>query len=66
MLQAARAAVDDTADRPKIIAVTVLTSLNSNDLSAAGFAGDTATASKLANLTEECGLDGVVSHRKSR
>ena len=61
MLQAARAAVGDAADRPKIIAVTVLTSLDSNDLSAAGFAGDTATtASKLANLTEECGLDGVV------
>ena len=61
MLQAARAAVGDAADRPKVIAVTVLTSLDSNDLSAAGFAGDTATtASKLANLTEECGLDGVV------
>lgn len=61
MLQAARAAVGDAADRPKIIAVTVLTSLDSNDLSAAGFAGDTATTvSKLANLTEECGLDGVV------
>ncbi len=61
MLQAARAAVGDAADRPKIIAVTVLTSLDSNDLSAAGFAGDTATtASKLAKLTEECGLDGVV------
>ena len=61
MLQAARAAVGDAEDRPKIIAVTVLTSLDSNDLSAAGFAGDTATtASKLANLTEECGLDGVV------
>ena len=61
MLQAARAAVGDAADRPKIIAVTVLTSLDSNDLSAAGFAGDTATiVSKLASLTEERGLDGVV------
>ena len=56
-LQAARAAVGDAADRPKIIAVTVLTSLDSNDLSAAGFAGDTATtASKLANSKKKIGI----------
>jgi orotidine-5'-phosphate decarboxylase len=65
MLRAARAATGDTADRPKLIAVTVLTSLDDNDLAAAGYAGDTTTtASKLAALTAECQLDGVVCSPK--
>lgn len=60
MLEAAARAVDG---RARLIAVTVLTSLSSNDIHAAGFdpSADTAqTAVKLAKLALESGLDGVV------
>jgi orotidine-5'-phosphate decarboxylase len=66
MLEAARSAVDTTAaegsrPRPWLIAVTVLTSLADADLRATGIA-DTATdqALRLAKLTADSGLDGVV------
>jgi orotidine-5'-phosphate decarboxylase len=60
MLEAAARAVDGKA---KLIAVTVLTSLSDADIHAAGFdpASDTAqTAVKLARLSKQSGLDGVV------
>ncbi len=60
MLEAARAAV---AGRARLVAVTLLTSLDEDDLAAAGFdtARDTAThVAQLASLAQSCGLDGVV------
>jgi len=49
------------ADRPLLIAVTVLTSMNLGDLAGVGVA-DTpeVQVSRLATLTRNCGLDGVV------
>ncbi len=62
MLNAAREAVETAgADRPKLIAVTVLTSLDADDLSEIGLAGPVETRTlALARLTRACGLDGVV------
>jgi orotidine-5'-phosphate decarboxylase len=48
--------------KPKVIAVTVLTSLADDDLNEIGFAGSLQpTVLKLAQLAEDCGLDGVVA-----
>ena len=62
MLEAAREAVESYGEeRPKVVAVTVLTSLADNDLLVVGV---TATlqqqVERLAKLTQEAGLDGVV------
>lgn len=47
--------------RPEVIAVTVLTSMDDNDLSAVGQKGPAAEqVVRLAKLTRDCGLDGVV------
>lgn len=49
------------ADRPMLIAVTVLTSMGANDLVAIGInEAPEAHVSRLATLTRNCGLDGVV------
>ncbi|TGN41896.1 orotidine-5'-phosphate decarboxylase [Marinobacter confluentis] len=48
-------------DRPLLIAVTVLTSMGPEDLSGIGIQGSPeAQVSRLATLTRNCGLDGVV------
>lgn len=49
------------ADKPLLIAVTVLTSMSDSDLAGIGIT-DSAEAhvSRLATLTKNCGLDGVV------
>lgn len=66
MMRAARdAAVDEAARlgirRPLVIAVTVLTSLDDDDLAATGQQGPaSAQVTRLAALARECGLDGVV------
>lgn len=61
MLRAAREAVDGESHRPLLIAVTVLTSLSSAELDQIGFRENaTATVERLAALTGEAGLDGVV------
>lgn len=66
MLAAAREAVDSTArsvgkPSPLLIAVTVLTSLGDRDLVDVGVAGGPAAqVQKLAQLTKDSGLDGVV------
>lgn len=60
MLEAAARAVDG---RAKLIAVTILTSLSDSDIHASGFdpaAGTAEMAVKLAELSKQCGLDGVV------
>jgi len=61
MMQAARAAIDDSATRPLLIAVTVLTSHASADLEELGLPSDPAAlASDLAALAHDVGMDGVV------
>lgn len=66
MMKAAKDAADQTAASlgiipPLLIAVTVLTSLDGEDLNAVGQGADTsAQAIRLARLTQDCGLDGVV------
>lgn len=61
MLSAAREAVTASAHRPKLIAVTVLTSMGQQDLSEVGVMGSPEEAvMRLARLTQDCGLDGVV------
>ncbi|MDJ0950790.1 MAG: orotidine-5'-phosphate decarboxylase [Alphaproteobacteria bacterium] len=62
MLRAARnAAADAGTLRPKIVAVTVLTSLDDADLGAVGQTGPaTDQVRRLAALAQESGLDGVV------
>jgi len=61
MLRAARSALGDDQDRPLLIAVTVLTSIDETTLHAVGVAGSIAAqVARLAALTEHAGLDGVV------
>ncbi|MCC8997092.1 MAG: orotidine-5'-phosphate decarboxylase [Nitrosomonas sp.] len=59
MLMAAREAVPQNSTR--LIAVTVLTSLNEHDLHEIGFSNSPQElVLKLAHLTQDCGLNGVV------
>lgn len=62
MLAAAREALESgTGDRPLLIAVTVLTSMGEDELHAIGVsASPEAQVSRLARLTKDAGLDGVV------
>jgi orotidine-5'-phosphate decarboxylase len=61
MMAAAREAVGEGADRPLLIAVTVLTSLDAADLAAIGCPGEPAErVIRLARLAADQGLDGVV------
>ena len=66
MMRAALDAAHDSAARldaapPKLIGVTVLTSLSDEDLTAVGQPSSaTDQVRRLAALTRECGLDGVV------
>ena len=61
-MRAAREAVASPGARaPLLIGVTILTSLADADLGRVGVAGSAAdNAERLARLTRECGLDGVV------
>jgi orotidine-5'-phosphate decarboxylase len=61
MLQAAREAVESVPERPHLIAVTLLTSMQDADLAELGIAGNAQqNVLRLAHLTQDCGLDGVV------
>lgn len=61
MMRAAREAVDGFKVKPLLIGVTVLTSLSDAEMSEIGFTGTAAeNVLRLAMLTKECGLDGVV------
>ena len=61
MMQAAREAIESASRKPKLIAVTVLTSMTESDLHEVGIeASPLAQAMKLAQLAGDCGLDGVV------
>lgn len=61
MMQAAQDAVNQSAKKPILIAVTVLTSMNQASLSRVGIQTPLAEhVLNLANLTKEAGLAGVV------
>jgi orotidine-5'-phosphate decarboxylase len=66
MMQAAKAAAAEIAEqqnlrRPKLVGVTVLTSLDDQDLNAVGQSGPVSDQVKrLAVLTKTAGLDGIV------
>jgi len=61
MLLAARKAVDESAHKPLLIAVTVLTSLSNEAVKEVGYSLDAASqALHLAELSYKCGIDGVV------
>lgn len=61
MLEAAREALPANDSNPKLIAVTVLTSMGADDLKEIGLNNSPAEQVKhLATLTHDCGLDGVV------
>ena len=59
MLTAAREAIPH--DSTKLIAVTLLTSMDQNDIADIGLQGEPEQiVARLAKLTKDCGLDGVV------
>lgn len=61
MMTAAREAIGNTSDRPLLIGVTLLTSMDQHTFNQIGLQGSiTDTVLRLANLTKESGLDGVV------
>src|SRR5262249_28676230 len=61
MMRAAAEAAASVQPRPKVIAVTVLTSLEAADLAAMGISGSPIEqVVRLAKLTKESGVDGVV------
>lgn len=61
MLLAARDAIEKFSPRPLLIAVSILTSLNENDLFALGLHGSLQdNVLRLARLTHASGLDGLV------
>jgi orotidine-5'-phosphate decarboxylase len=62
MMHAARDAVSKGRNRPKLLGVTILTSLNEVALEDVGIAGPPAErVVALARLAQEAGLDGVVA-----
>jgi orotidine-5'-phosphate decarboxylase len=67
MLRAAMAAAfrlgeASGAERPRVVAVTVLTSMDATDLAALGLSGTVSDAvGRLAGIAQDCGVDGVVS-----
>jgi orotidine-5'-phosphate decarboxylase len=61
MMTAAREAVTKASRPPKLVAVTLLTSMGSTDMADVGIAGGPQDAvARLARLAQSCGLDGVV------
>ncbi len=61
MMNAAREAIESAQQKPKLIAVTVLTSIGDRDLREIGIdASLPDEVMKLAMLAGDCGLDGVV------
>jgi len=61
MMSAAREAIAQGGKRPKLIAVTLLTSMGAADLADVGIGGNPQDAVLgLARLAQACGMDGVV------
>jgi orotidine-5'-phosphate decarboxylase len=65
MMMAARERLENRSSRPLLIAVTVLTSLSTEDIQEIGLQGGaTEHVVRLAKLTQDAGLDGVVCSPK--
>ncbi|PVV05880.1 MAG: orotidine 5'-phosphate decarboxylase [gamma proteobacterium symbiont of Ctena orbiculata] len=61
MMETARERLEARNTRPLLVAVTILTSLTGEEIQDIGFSGDPAqNVSRLAKLTQQAGLDGVV------
>lgn len=61
MMQAARAAIDECEHKPLLIAVTILTSSDEEDLAEIGLSGTPRdNVIRLAKLAQSSGMDGVV------
>ncbi|MCW8965001.1 MAG: orotidine-5'-phosphate decarboxylase [Gammaproteobacteria bacterium] len=61
MMQAAKDAIAGHNHKPLLIAVTILTSMDNDDLQGVGIAGEPAeNVDRLAALAETAGIDGVV------
>jgi orotidine-5'-phosphate decarboxylase len=61
MAAAVRSGDQNGGQRPKVVAVTVLTSFDDNDLALVGMQGPVQDqVLRLADLAQECGVDGVV------
>jgi orotidine-5'-phosphate decarboxylase len=61
MMQAASDAIANSDNKPFLIAVTILTSMDTEDLQGVGIGGEPAdNVDRLAALAEDAGLDGVV------
>ncbi len=60
--EVAKTARDERVKRPKLLAITVLTSLNRSDLSRVGVKSTVESqVTRLAKLARLCGMDGVVA-----
>jgi orotidine-5'-phosphate decarboxylase len=61
MMEAARDRLEARGHPPLLVAVTILTSLSDEEIHQVGYTGDSAeNVSRLARLTQQAGLDGVV------
>jgi len=61
MMEAARERLETLATRPLLIGVTILTSMGEEDLAEVGFSGSPEeNVLRLARLTRDSGLDGIV------
>lgn len=61
MMTAAREAINETHDRPLIVAVTLLTSMDQITFKQIGLQGNIEnTVLRLANMADDSGLDGVI------
>lgn len=61
MMETAHAAVARRQAKPRLVAVTLLTSIGAADMAEIGLAGNPRDAvARLARLAQACGLDGVV------
>jgi orotidine-5'-phosphate decarboxylase len=64
MMEAALEGVERSGQKPILIAVTVLTSMNQEMLNEVGVMGSVSDqVLKLASLTQKSGLDGIVCSR---
>lgn len=61
MMEAARERLEGLRERPLLIGVTILTSMNQEDIAEIGFSGSPEeNVVRLARLTRDSGLDGIV------
>jgi orotidine-5'-phosphate decarboxylase len=62
MMRAARQSAGDKRNRPRLLGVTILTSLDAEEMARVGYDGSPAVrAVELAKLAQEAGLDGAVA-----